>query len=111
MRCSTRRTSIAPCRGRPPMFEQWEAVIGLECHVQLSTRSKLFSGASTAYGAEPNTQAALVDVALPGTLPVPNREAVRLAVRLGLAIDAKIAPHSIYARKNYFYPDLPKGYQ
>jgi len=93
------------------MLEQWEAVIGLEVHVQLSTRSKLFSGAGTAYGAEPNTQASLVDVALPGTLPVPNREAVRLAIRLGLAIDAEIAPHSIYARKNYFYPDLPKGYQ
>jgi aspartyl-tRNA(Asn)/glutamyl-tRNA(Gln) amidotransferase subunit B len=93
------------------MFAEWEAVIGLEVHVQLATRSKLFSGASTAYGAEPNTQAALVDVALPGTLPVPNREAVRLAIRLGLALDATIAPRSVYARKNYFYPDLPKGYQ
>ena len=93
------------------MFADWEAVIGLEVHVQLATRSKLFSGSSTAYGAEPNTQASPVDVALPGTLPVPNREAVRFAIRLGLAIDARIAPHSVYARKNYFYPDLPKGYQ
>ncbi len=93
------------------MTEAWEAVIGLEIHAQLSTRAKLFSGSSTAYGAEPNTQADEVDVALPGTLPVLNREAVRLAIRFGLAIEAEIARHSVFARKNYFYPDLPKGYQ
>ncbi|MCR6702034.1 MAG: Asp-tRNA(Asn)/Glu-tRNA(Gln) amidotransferase subunit GatB [Dokdonella sp.] len=89
----------------------WQAVIGLEIHAQLATRSKLFSGASAAYGAEPNTQAAAIDVGLPGTLPVVNDEAVRLAVTLGLAIGARIAPVSVFARKNYFYPDLPKGYQ
>ncbi len=90
---------------------EWETVIGLETHVQLSTRSKIFSGASTAYGAEPNTQACAIDLALPGVLPVLNREAVRLAVRFGLAVGAQITPRSIFARKNYFYPDLPKGYQ
>jgi aspartyl-tRNA(Asn)/glutamyl-tRNA(Gln) amidotransferase subunit B len=89
----------------------WQPVIGLEIHAQLSTRSKLFSGASTAYGAEPNTQAALLDVALPGTLPVPNRAALDKAIAFGLAINATIARRSILARKNYFYPDLPKGYQ
>jgi aspartyl-tRNA(Asn)/glutamyl-tRNA(Gln) amidotransferase subunit B len=89
----------------------WQPVIGLEIHAQLSTRSKLFSGASTAYGAEPNTQAALLDVALPGTLPVPNRAALDKAIAFGLAINATIARQSIFARKNYFYPDLPKGYQ
>jgi aspartyl-tRNA(Asn)/glutamyl-tRNA(Gln) amidotransferase subunit B len=89
----------------------WQAVIGLEIHAQLSTASKLFSGAATAYGAEPNTQASLVDCALPGTLPVANREAVRKAIQFGLAIGATVAPHSVFARKNYFYPDLPKGYQ
>ncbi|TLY51057.1 MAG: Asp-tRNA(Asn)/Glu-tRNA(Gln) amidotransferase subunit GatB [Gammaproteobacteria bacterium] len=89
----------------------WEAVIGLEIHAQLSTSSKLFSGAATAYGAEPNTQAAAVDVALPGTLPVPNHAALDKAIRFGLATGARIAPQSIFARKNYFYPDLPKGYQ
>jgi len=90
---------------------QWETVIGLEIHTQLATQSKIFSGASTAYGAEPNTQACAVDLGLPGVLPVLNEEAVRMAVTFGLAIDAHIAPHSIFARKNYFYPDLPKGYQ
>jgi aspartyl-tRNA(Asn)/glutamyl-tRNA(Gln) amidotransferase subunit B len=90
---------------------EWETVIGLETHVQLQTRSKIFSGASTAYGAEPNTQACAVDLGLPGVLPVLNREAVRLAVRFGLAIGAQVAPRSVFARKNYFYPDLPKGYQ
>ncbi|MCC6301853.1 MAG: Asp-tRNA(Asn)/Glu-tRNA(Gln) amidotransferase subunit GatB [Gammaproteobacteria bacterium] len=90
---------------------EWEAVIGLETHVQLLTKSKIFSGASTAYGAEPNTQACAVDLGLPGVLPVLNREAVRLAVKLGLAIGATIQPRSVFARKNYFYPDLPKGYQ
>ena len=90
---------------------QWEVVIGLEIHAQLATRSKIFSGASTAYGAAPNTQACAVDLGLPGVLPVLNREAVRMAVKFGLAIEATIAPCSIFARKNYFYPDLPKGYQ
>ena len=89
----------------------WEVVIGLETHAQLTTRSKIFSGASTAFGAEPNTQASAVDVALPGTLPVLNRGAVERAIRFGLAVGATIAPKSVFARKNYFYPDLPKGYQ
>jgi aspartyl-tRNA(Asn)/glutamyl-tRNA(Gln) amidotransferase subunit B len=90
---------------------EWEPVIGLELHAQLRTQSKMFSGASTTYGAPPNTQACEVDLALPGTLPVLNREAVRMAVKFGLAIHASIAPRSVFARKNYFYPDLPKGYQ
>jgi aspartyl-tRNA(Asn)/glutamyl-tRNA(Gln) amidotransferase subunit B len=90
---------------------QWETVIGLEIHAQLSTKSKIFSGAATAYGAEPNTQACAVDLGLPGVLPVLNREAVRMAVKFGLAIGARVAPRSVFARKNYFYPDLPKGYQ
>ncbi len=89
----------------------WQAVIGLEIHAQLSTTSKLFSDASTAYGADPNTQISAVDVALPGTLPVPNRAARDKAIRFGLAIGAQIARKSIFARKNYFYPDLSKGYQ
>ena len=93
------------------MNSQWEAVIGLEIHTQLATQSKIFSGAATAYGAEPNTQACAVDLGLPGVLPVLNQDAVRKAVTFGLAIDAEIAPHSVFARKNYFYPDLPKGYQ
>jgi aspartyl-tRNA(Asn)/glutamyl-tRNA(Gln) amidotransferase subunit B len=89
----------------------YEVVIGIETHAQLSTASKIFSGASTAFGAEPNTQASPVDLALPGTLPVANRGAVERAIRFGLAVGAAIAPVSIFARKNYFYPDLPKGYQ
>jgi aspartyl-tRNA(Asn)/glutamyl-tRNA(Gln) amidotransferase subunit B len=89
----------------------WEVVIGLETHAQLSTASKIFSGAATAFGAAPNTQACAVDLALPGTLPVLNRGAVERAIRFGLAVGAKVAPLSIFARKNYFYPDLPKGYQ
>ncbi len=89
----------------------WETVIGLEVHVQLLTRSKLFSGASTRFGAEPNTQACAVDIALPGVLPVMNRDAARMAVKFGLAVGATINRRSIFARKNYFYPDLPKGYQ
>ena len=93
------------------MGKQWEVVIGLETHAQLSTVSKIFSGASTQFGAEPNTQACPVDLALPGSLPVMNRGAVERAIRLGLAVGATIAPRSIFARKNYFYPDLPKGYQ
>lgn len=90
---------------------QWEVVIGLETHAQLSTASKIFSGASTAFGAAPNTQASVVDLALPGVLPVLNEGAVERAIRFGLAVGATIAPRSIFARKNYFYPDLPKGYQ
>ena len=90
---------------------QWEIVIGLEVHTQLSTSSKIFSGASTTYGAEPNTQADAVSIALPGVLPVLNKGAVERAIKFGLAIGAHIAPRSVFARKNYFYPDLPKGYQ
>jgi len=90
---------------------KWETVIGIETHAQLSTKSKIFSGAATAFGAAPNTQACAVDIALPGVLPVANREAVAKAVRFGLAVGASINRRSIFARKNYFYPDLPKGYQ
>lgn len=90
---------------------EWETVIGLEVHVQLNTATKIFSGASTAFGAEPNTQACAIDLAMPGTLPVVNAEAYRKAVMFGLAIDAGIAKRSVFDRKNYFYPDLPKGYQ
>ncbi len=89
----------------------WETVIGLEVHTQLSTHTKIFSGAATAYGAEPNAQACLIDAALPGVLPVLNHRAVEYAIRLGLAIGASLHPRSVFARKNYFYPDLPKGYQ
>src|ERR1700694_44700 len=89
----------------------WEVVIGLEIHAQLATKSKICSGAATAYGAPPNSQASLVDLAYPGVLPVLNAEAVRMAVKFGLAIGANITRRSIFARKNYFYPDLPKGYQ
>ena len=93
------------------MNSNWEIVIGLETHVQLSTASKMFSDAPTAFGREPNSQASCVDLALPGALPVANRAAVERAIRFGLAVGARIAPHSVFARKNYFYPDLPKGYQ
>ncbi len=89
----------------------WEAVIGLEIHIQLSTQSKIFSGASTAYGADPNRQACAIDLGMPGVLPVINQEVIRRAVMFGLAINAEIAPRSVFARKHYFYPDLPKGYQ
>ena len=89
----------------------WETVIGLEIHAQLATSSKIFSGASTAFGAEPNTQACTVDLGFPGVLPVLNSEVVNMAIKFGVAIDAEIAPVSVFARKNYFYPDLPKGYQ
>jgi aspartyl-tRNA(Asn)/glutamyl-tRNA(Gln) amidotransferase subunit B len=89
----------------------WEVVIGLEIHAQLATRSKIFSGSATAYGAPPNSQANLVDLGYPGVLPVLNRDAVRMAVKFGLAIGAKVSRRSVFARKNYFYPDLPKGYQ
>ncbi len=93
------------------LIQGYEVVIGFETHTQLATHSKIFSRASTAFGAEPNTQACAVDLALPGTLPVMNREAVACAIKLGLALGSHIAPRSIFARKNYFYPDLPKGYQ
>jgi aspartyl-tRNA(Asn)/glutamyl-tRNA(Gln) amidotransferase subunit B len=89
----------------------WEIVIGLEIHAQLATKSKIFSGSATAYGAPPNSQASLVDLAYPGVLPVLNAEAVRMAVKFGLSINAEVARRSVFARKNYFYPDLPKGYQ
>jgi len=92
-------------------MNQWEVVIGIETHAQLATVSKIFSGAATAFGAEPNTQACAVDLALPGVLPVLNRKAVECAIRFGLAIGAEVAKKSVFARKNYFYPDLPKGYQ
>src|SRR6476660_859898 len=89
----------------------WEVVVGLEVHAQIVSNAKLFSGASTTFGAEPNTQVSLVDAAMPGMLPVPNRECIRQAVRTGLAIDAKINKWSRFDRKNYFYADLPQGYQ
>lgn len=99
--------------GRPtgPLVRGYEVIIGFETHAQLSTASKIFSRASTAFGAEPNTQACAVDLALPGTLPVMNKGAVERAIKLGLALGSHIAPRSVFARKNYFYPDLPKGYQ
>lgn len=90
---------------------EWETVLGLEIHAQLATKSKIFSGASTAYGSEPNTQACVVSLGMPGVLPVLNKEVVRMAVKFGLAIGAQIDEFSVFARKNYFYPDLPKGYQ
>src|SRR4051812_26124997 len=93
------------------LIQGYEVVIGFETHAQLSTESKIFSRAPTKFGAEPNTQASPVDLALPGTLPVMNKGAVERAIRFGLAIGAHVAPRSIFARKNYFYPDLPKGYQ
>jgi aspartyl-tRNA(Asn)/glutamyl-tRNA(Gln) amidotransferase subunit B len=90
---------------------EWEVVVGLEVHAQVVSNAKLFSGAATAFGAEPNTQVSLVDAAMPGMLPVPNRECIRQAVRTGLALDAKINKWSRFDRKNYFYADLPQGYQ
>ena len=90
---------------------QWETVIGLEIHAQLATKSKIFSASSTDFGAEPNTQANAVDLGMPGVLPVLNREAVHMAIKFALATDADIGYRSVFARKNYFYPDLPKGYQ
>ena len=92
-------------------LSMWETVIGLEVHVQLATDSKLFSSSSTNFGSEQNTQASIIDLAMPGVLPVLNKKAVNMAIMFGLAVDAKIADKSIFARKNYFYPDLPKGYQ
>jgi len=88
---------------------EWEVVIGLETHTQLQTKTKIFSGASTEFGSEPNTQACVVSIALPGVLPVLNKEAVKCAIKFGLAVNAEIAPRSVFARKNYFYPDLPKA--
>ncbi len=93
------------------LIHGYEVVIGFETHTQLTTRSKIFSRAATAFGAEPNTQACAVDLALPGTLPVMNRQAVERAIQFGLAVGGHVSPLSIFARKNYFYPDLPKGYQ
>ncbi|CAM8654031.1 GatB Asp-tRNAAsn/Glu-tRNAGln amidotransferase B subunit (PET112 homolog) [Comamonadaceae bacterium] len=106
-------TFEAQQQGRPtgPLVHGYEVIIGFETHAQLSTQSKIFSRASTAFGAEPNTQACAVDLALPGTLPVMNKGAVERAIQFGLAIGSHIAPRSVFARKNYFYPDLPKGYQ
>ena len=92
-------------------MKQWEVVIGIETHAQLQTHSKIFSGSSIAFGAAPNVQANAVDIALPGVLPVLNKGAVECAIRFGLAVDGEVAPRSVFARKNYFYPDLPKGYQ
>ena len=89
----------------------WETVIGLEIHAQLATRSKIFSASATAFGAPPNAQASLIDLGYPGVLPVLNEQAVRMAVMFGLAVSASITRRSVFARKNYFYPDLPKGYQ
>ncbi|MES2950417.1 MAG: Asp-tRNA(Asn)/Glu-tRNA(Gln) amidotransferase subunit GatB [Pseudomonadota bacterium] len=113
MSSETVNTFEAQQQGRPtgPLVSGYEVIIGFETHAQLSTASKIFSRASTAFGAEPNTQACAVDLALPGTLPVMNKGAVQRAIEFGLAIGAHIAPRSIFARKNYFYPDLPKGYQ
>jgi aspartyl-tRNA(Asn)/glutamyl-tRNA(Gln) amidotransferase subunit B len=103
---------LAPARtARVRVMRDWEVVIGLEIHAQLATQSKIFSGSATAYGAPPNSQADLVDLAYPGVLPVLNARAVQMAVKFGLAVDATVARRSVFARKNYFYPDLPKGYQ
>jgi aspartyl-tRNA(Asn)/glutamyl-tRNA(Gln) amidotransferase subunit B len=109
----TMNTFEAQQQGRPtgPLVHGYEVIIGFETHAQLSTASKIFSRASTAFGAEPNTQACAVDLALPGTLPVMNKGAVERAIEFGLAVNSHIAERSIFARKNYFYPDLPKGYQ
>jgi aspartyl-tRNA(Asn)/glutamyl-tRNA(Gln) amidotransferase subunit B len=102
---------MSPCDQIEKTMMEWETVIGLEVHMQLATQSKIFSGSSTAFGAEPNTQANAIDLAMPGTLPVLNEQALRYAIMFGLAIDAEINSHSAFERKNYFYPDLPKGYQ
>ena len=104
-------TGTGACRAGDAAMKGWEIVVGIETHTQLLTKSKMFSGASTAFGAPPNTQASAVDLALPGTLPVLNRAAVEHAIRFGLAVNGTINRRSIFARKNYFYPDLPKGYQ
>ncbi|RMN04180.1 Aspartyl/glutamyl-tRNA amidotransferase subunit B [Pseudomonas savastanoi pv. glycinea] len=103
--------TLAHLKASEEKHMQWEVVIGLEIHTQLSTQSKIFSGSATTFGSEPNTQASLVDLGMPGVLPVLNKEAVRMAVKFGLAVDAEIGQQNVFARKNYFYPDLPKGYQ
>src|SRR5690606_39019571 len=109
---ASHRLAYPHTRGnRRSVTMEWETVIGLEVHVQLATQSKLFSGASTTFGAEPNSQACAIDLALPGTLPVLNEAAVKFAVMFGLAVNAEIAKRSVFERKNYSYPDLPKGYQ
>src|ERR1044072_473852 len=110
---SETNTFEAAQEGRPtgPLVQGYEVIIGFETHAQLSTASKIFSRASTAFGAEPTPQASAVDLALPGTLPVMNKGAVERAIKLGLALGSHIAPRSVFARKNYFYPDLPEGYQ
>src|SRR6202008_3169082 len=105
------RDRLASARACGVRVMAWETVIGLEIHAQLATHAKIFSGSATAFGAPPNAQADLVDLGYPGVLPVLNSAAVRMAVLFGLAIGARIAPRSVFARKNYFYPDLPKGYQ
>ena len=112
MNTAVEKTPVAPrAEFKSPLVQGYEVVIGFETHAQLSTQSKIFSRAPTAFGAEPNTQACAVDLALPGTLPVMNHGAVERAIEFGLAVGSHIAPRSIFARKNYFYPDLPKGYQ
>ncbi|KPY24629.1 Aspartyl/glutamyl-tRNA amidotransferase subunit B [Pseudomonas syringae pv. papulans] len=103
--------TLAHLKASEEKHMQWEVVIGLEIHTQLSTQSKIFSGSATTFGSEPNTQASLVDLGMPGVLPVLNKEAVRMAVKFGLTVNAEIGQHNVFARKNYFYPDLPKGYQ
>lgn len=111
MRSAAYKNDIQEDSVRTPTHTTWQSVIGLEVHIQLLTQSKLFSGAAIAYGAAPNTQACTIDLALPGVLPVLNAEAVHMAIKFGLSIDAEIPDYSVFARKNYFYPDLPKGYQ
>jgi aspartyl-tRNA(Asn)/glutamyl-tRNA(Gln) amidotransferase subunit B len=108
---TTSQSTTNQSNAKSKLVHGWEVVIGLEIHCQLNTNSKIFSGASTEFGAEPNTQASMVDLALPGVLPVLNKEVVNKAIRFGLGIDAEIGRASVFARKNYFYPDLPKGYQ
>lgn len=108
---STNQSNANQSNAKSRLVQGWEVVIGLEIHCQLNTRSKIFSGSSIEFGAEPNTQASLIDLALPGVLPVLNKEVVNKAIRFGLGIDAEIGRASVFARKNYFYPDLPKGYQ
>ena len=104
-------SSTKAAKPKSNLIEGWEVVIGIEIHTQLATNTKIFSGSSTVFGNDPNTQASLVDLAMPGVLPVLNKEVVDLAIRFGLGIDAYIDQASVFARKNYFYPDSPKGYQ
>ena len=104
-------SSSKSAKPKSNLIDGWEVVIGIEIHTQLATNTKIFSGSSTVFGNDPNTQASLVDLAMPGVLPVLNKEVVDLAIRFGLGIDAYIDQASVFARKNYFYPDSPKGYQ